>query len=121
MEPDEFAGVVEDHGTALARPRGGGDEHETAGRTVRALEHRYRRRLQVRARDEPLDVPVRCRECGGRFETCERMASGGSRNEEAGSSGEQIPAREGLQVDDDTLRGFDSQRRPTQPLTSELP
>src|SRR5438874_5635520 len=49
MEPDELAGVVEDHRTALARPRGRSDEHQTAGGAGCALQHRGRRRLQVGA------------------------------------------------------------------------
>jgi len=97
MEPDELAGVVEDHRTALTRSRGRCDEHEAARRAAFALKHGYRRRVQVGARDEPLDVSVRC-------EPGEHVAKRGSSEEEAGSSGKQIPAGEGLQVREPYVR-----------------
>jgi len=96
-EPDELAGVVEDHCTALARARGRREEHEPGGRAARGPDHRHRRRLQVGARDEPLDVLARC--CQRVLsETGEHVASCGSREEEAGSPGQQIPTCEGLQT-----------------------
>jgi len=83
-----IAEVVEDHRTALARTRGRGDEYVATGRPVCAPKHRYRRWLQVGARDEPVDVPVRCCRPVNGFETGEHIARRGSSQEKTGSAGE---------------------------------
>jgi hypothetical protein len=65
---------------------------------MRGSEHRHRRRLQIGAGDEPLDVPSCSRKCVGGFEAGERVAARSSGQEEAGGAGEQVPARDAVQA-----------------------
>ena len=96
LEPEELAGVVEDHRPVLPRPRVGREEHVAGRLRARVRGDRDGGRLEIRARDEVLEVArVRPRRRAGRgLERATRGVHGRDREAPRERRGARAPAQE---------------------------